>query len=756
MKIVTTLIVIFIAQFFVAHRHALASGYDVDLHPTTPYEYWHDYCGFPDVIPNIYEIPDGSLATMLDAEAMLVRAQCSGSTCASGSQIVPRTDDPNYWRFTQVDTNVYFPGTTTLLGGQVPFYAETRFAPNGRSGFLIAPNILATAAHSTDFNPADFVVVFNLRSKLDPVTQTCIAPDPEHIPASDIYFPRAIDPLIANTLTTYGFLTFSDYAAFYLDRPAVDHPYLRVRSTGRAAPVDVLAMAGHPLRLRTKLQYGMTYAGDKANFSLPQILYPLFDNFYIIDGESGSPVYNLDRNYVESVVGSPLGQGCLFVDGDATEVYFYDLCDDVSDPTQLPPPPPFHEVNEGPISTLASLVPTPYLRVDPLNDVTYVLPINGIATPSQTIYAATASSSEAANTQISVSVAPVSVPGEPNFVTIPASYATSLIPGASTDVVANAFVPSGTPCGVYDRYVVIADETHGFRDRMLHRFEVGMTDFDVAPTETQEMYGIAVPSVPDRLEYTLSNTRPTPVSVAVTIDESWAFVIPSPSGNTSFTLAAAGQAGSTKTIGVKLRSAAYSLAAGDHPFTVTFAAQGNCALSNPQQRSGVFHNASLSLLDEVDAYVPVPTPPSAPLTASFDIDESFCIGDMTFKLDNGSVLPLLGLTLADWTPHLALTLDHEGASGTTSIDLWANNALPAGWSVPTYEDTDLDVNVETLLLDNNGNSPPTGAHLSEVFNGANAQGQWTMKVVDNGSNPGRNEALLTRWRLEFWPGACSP
>jgi len=730
-------LIVFVQALFANPLHATEP--ETDLHPNTPYEYWADYCGYPDVIPNLYEIAGGSLSRMLDAEVMLARV----------GQLVQRTDDPNFWHFVQTDTNINFPGTTIPIGGQVPFYGETRLAPNGRSGILIAPNIVATAPHTTDFNPADFIVVFNVKATKNPTTGACVPPDPEHIPAGNVYFPRAVNPLIANTLqyyfNIYGQWTGVDYAAFYLDRAVPDHQYVRIRKTGSASSPDVLAMAGHPFRMRTKLQYGMSYAGDETNFSFPDFVYPTFNDFYLLDGESGSAVYNLDRNYVETLVGSVIGFGCLNIFGSS----MYDLCDDI------PESPPYtgtptHDINQGPISTLANLVPTPYLRVDPLNDVTYILPINGSPYPAQTLYTAKASATETVNTQISVSISPTSTP----ILLTAGSYNSSLAPGASTTVAANAMVPTGTPCGVYDRSFTIVDQTHGFRDRMLHRFEIGMTDYDVTPTESQDIYGASAPSVPAQLNYTLTNTRPTPVSLTPSFDQTWVSLAPVIGGSPTINLAAAGQAGATKTISVRLTSAAYSLPAGDHPFTMTLTDKGGCSLNGPTQRSGVFHKGTLLLSEELDEFVPIPSPPSNPVTSTFTVDESFCIGDASFMLDNAFAGTVIGIPLVNWAPHLSLTLEHTNASGTTSISLWANNPVPAGWTIPTYYDPDLAATVETLLLDNHANLPPTGARLSQAFNGDDAQGQWTFKVVDDGLIPGRNEALLTQWQLELKQGSC--
>lgn len=169
----------------------------------------------------------------------------------------------------------------------------------------------------------------------------------------------------------------------------------------------------------------------------------------------------------------------------------------------------------------------------------------------------------------------------------------------------------------------------------------------------------------------------------------------------------------------------------------------------------MFHKGTLLLTEELGVFVPIPSPPTAPVTSSFTVDESFCIGDTSLKLDNGTVGSVIGLPLADWVPHLSLTLEHTNSSGTTSISLWANNVLPAGWPIPTHYDTELFANIETLLLDNHANLPPTGARLSQAFNGDDASGQWTFKVVDDGLIPGRAEALLTQWQLELKQGLCN-
>jgi hypothetical protein len=728
---------------------ARADGQSTDIHPATPYEYWGDYCGYPDIIPNIYEIAGGSLWRGLTAEALMVRVD----------QIEQRSDDPNFWRFNQTQPNIYSPGTTIPLTGQVPFQNELRFAPNVRSGALVGPDIFATAPHRNDFNPANFVVVFNLAAKKDPVTQACILPDPEHIPASDLYHARATNPLIANTIlhyyNIYGAWTGVDYAAFYLDRVPTGHPYLRLRKTGGIAPTDTLALIGHPFGLRTKLQYGIGYAGEETNISYPAFSFPTFNDFYLLEGMSGGPVVNLDKNYIETVVGSPTGSGCLgyYTDSYTNPTYevMYDLCDDVAEPPGFDTFPPFHEINEGPISTLADLVPTLYLRASPLNDVTYVLPVGGTPSPAQTVYTAVASSNETVNTAVLVGLSPTTMPTNEPGIAI-GSYSTSLAPGASTNVTVTANVPASAACGIYDRTVAIIDQTHGFRDVMHHRFELGMTDFTIASAQPLDLYAIAAPSMPAQITFTLTNTRPSATTVAVSANQTWASL-----SSASVSLAAAGQPGASATVSVSLATAAFSLTTGDYPITLSFADQSGCAITPTRTQTVLFHKGKLVLTQAfADPFVPMPTPPGSPTQSYVDVPETFCISDMSVRLDTITSGDNAGDHLAVWAPHLGLSLDYVHGTTSYSSPLWANSALPAGWTVPTSYDPALFADIETLLLDRYANSPPNGVNWSPYVGKNAPAGRWTLKITDDGvGSTGRNGTIAPQWILEIHGSAAT-
>lgn len=715
--------------------------------PTTPFQYWSDPCGYAG-IPSTYV---GDISRMKEATAMLVPMD----------QFERRTDDPNYYRFKNPEANLNYPGSSDPWGGETPFVGanQTRFAQRGRTAFLIAPNIVATASHSPwppgdprNFNPYGFYVVFDVMKK-ETSPGICTEPDPEHIPATNVYVAKPVsqqpigDALIADTMLEYrdgSYPMFVDYGAFYLDRAVpASRRYLRIRDHGHLAPYDHFAIISHPLRLTTKLLYGMTYAGDAAIPGHPEFTSPQFDDFYLIDGTSGAPVYNVDRDFVEVAASGGSGLGCTNIVAPVS-VFNPNPYWEVRDACDATPREGEHVatgVNPGGISYLATLVPRPYLSVDPLDDVDYVLPINGTPSPAQTTYTATASPTMTGNTSISAYVATPPA-GEPAFLQV-GGYNASLAPGSSTAISVNVSVPTGTACGVYDRYMTVADLTHSFGDKMRHRFEIGMTDFSVTPDAPSDIFAVTAPSLPDGIAYTLTNERPTAVTVVASLGQSWlTFASGSPN---SVTLAPAGQSGSSQSIIVKLGSNAYTFADGDYPFSVTFAAQGSCALNAPVQRQGVFHKGIVRYRKTLDALVFPPTPANDPITDGFTVAASFCVRDIKARFNSQSGGGS-GVPWSIWAPSVRVYLDFSGAT-SASGQLWNLDALPSGWSVPSVPGPYSSV-IETLLLDRYQNVPPTGiANLSKFIN-TNANGQWSFRLYDDGLQS-VNTGILESWELEL-------
>lgn len=183
--------------------------------------------------------------------------------------------------------------TSTIL--TQPFSSRYRLCDGGRfasqptapfcSGFLVAPDIIATAGHCidgrSDLPTINFVFGFRMLN---------ISSAEVVIPNKDIYYGIEI---IKRKYERSGNL--DDYALIRLDRPVTDHRVLNVRREGKIADGAKLFVLGHPSGLPLK------YA-DNA-----EVNQNLRSNFFeatldTFAGNSGSPVFNQDTNEVEGIL----------------------------------------------------------------------------------------------------------------------------------------------------------------------------------------------------------------------------------------------------------------------------------------------------------------------------------------------------------------------------------------------------------------------------------------------------------------------
>ncbi len=152
------------------------------------------------------------------------------------------------------------------------------------SGFLVAPDIIATAGHCTNdpnLKVEDICFVFGFR--LDEHGQT-----PAAFPNSEIYRGREL----IDFRYTEG---ATDWALVRLDRPVPNHPIARIRRAGRVSLQQSLHVVGHPCGLPAK------YA-DKAEVRTNNDPAFFLANLDTYGGNSGSPVFNHDDNVVEGIL----------------------------------------------------------------------------------------------------------------------------------------------------------------------------------------------------------------------------------------------------------------------------------------------------------------------------------------------------------------------------------------------------------------------------------------------------------------------
>jgi hypothetical protein len=140
------------------------------------------------------------------------------------------------------------------------------------SGFLVAPQIMATAGHcinSGNVQNVRFVFGFKMNAPGEPTTR---------INNSEIYRGSRI---IGHELTDNG----PDWALVELDRPVQNHPPVKIRSSGKiedSAPVYVI---GHPCGLPMKVAGG-AIVRDNNN---PNFMVCNLDTY---GGNSGSAVFS--------------------------------------------------------------------------------------------------------------------------------------------------------------------------------------------------------------------------------------------------------------------------------------------------------------------------------------------------------------------------------------------------------------------------------------------------------------------------------
>lgn len=150
------------------------------------------------------------------------------------------------------------------------------------SGFLVAPDIIATAGHCADANDVTtirFVFGFRMLSKTQ--AQTVIN-------NADIYSGAS---LVGRKLTTSG----TDWALVRLDRAVANRRVLPIRRTGKIADKQKLHVIGHPVGLPAKFAGGATVRDNQ-----PQAFFVA--NLDTYGGNSGSPVFNSDTHVVEGIL----------------------------------------------------------------------------------------------------------------------------------------------------------------------------------------------------------------------------------------------------------------------------------------------------------------------------------------------------------------------------------------------------------------------------------------------------------------------
>ena len=150
------------------------------------------------------------------------------------------------------------------------------------SGFLVAPDIIATAGHCVNAgNVTNVRFVFGFRMRNATTAETVIN-------NGEIYHGVAI---IGRQEVGNG----PDWALVRIDRPVTNHRIVRIRRTGRIGDTQAVHVIGHPSGLPTKFAGGAAVRNNQPNAFFVA-------NLDTYGGNSGSPVFNSDTHEVEGIL----------------------------------------------------------------------------------------------------------------------------------------------------------------------------------------------------------------------------------------------------------------------------------------------------------------------------------------------------------------------------------------------------------------------------------------------------------------------
>jgi V8-like Glu-specific endopeptidase len=152
------------------------------------------------------------------------------------------------------------------------------------TGFLIAPDVIATAGHcvskSTDCKNYSWAFDYKIPSS---TATTAI------IPKSSVYRCKSIIATVNSSTTK------DDYAIIRLDRKVLDRSPLEIRRTGKIIERAPLVLIGHPKGLPLKIAPG---ANVRSNTATKYFVANL-DSY---GGNSGSPVFDALTGVVEGIL----------------------------------------------------------------------------------------------------------------------------------------------------------------------------------------------------------------------------------------------------------------------------------------------------------------------------------------------------------------------------------------------------------------------------------------------------------------------
>lgn len=606
-----------------------------------------------------------------------------------------------------------------LDDGGAPICSDSRFygelsAQAGRTGVLIGPNLILTAAHTAPLDPSQWLVVF--RDSLATAGGSgCSNFKWTNIPATDVYQP-ASSSTVVNLFGSSG--GKYDYAAFQLSTPVTGRDPVKIRRSGSPRFGNATISVGYPLRTAEKVSTAAIFAGVNdatTGFGVGSYLYANHLNGF--DGSSGSPDYDIDDETINDVVAgsnnarfeTAPGLSCLIA----------------VDENLVTP------VN-GPLVDIATSIPRYDILVSPLTHIVHKSDLGAVTPQPITTYSVLPAPSGGNLILLNSISGPTGPATTTPVVSLSPSSGIYTVPAGGMTFNFNASTTAITQCGTWDFEVNVLDVSRNENNYARHRFEVGLVEISAEPEDDWIVEDMG-PTYSQTRTYTVKNVRPTATTIEVYAggDLPSSVLTINGGGMQTATLGPAGSPTDTATfvIGISSSINAASAPNTDYNLFVDFANTNfQCAAQDVQQRNIKFRRNEKKVISAQGSTL-LANPASGQslgVASRFDFDltglANYCVTDI--NLDVGMPSPGGGLAGVPQDVRITLT----SPSGQSGI-IWDRNISPGG----SYSITDTfdSVMMGMLHLDDQV-SPPLGPKHLSYFNGLSLPGHWYVDVQSAG------------------------
>lgn len=419
--------------------------------------------------------------------------------------------------------------------------------------------------------------------------------------------------------------------------------------------------------------------------------------------------------------------------------------------------------------TIASYLPPTELLVKPLDTLKQAHRTGPITDPVTT-YTLTAPKHPEASATIDYEIVPSAAPplGEP-WLSIASGtpLVGTLTAGDQLVFDVTTMKPTSPPsCQTYERSFKIIDKTHNLTDVVRQRIEIGYNGFTINGGSTAPLMleGIEIP-YRDETDLAVHNPYLTAIAVRIEANQPWLRIdtiegtVLAPAVHNIIV-----NPGETRNIPIGLSPVANSLTAdGETAYSAQLSVSAfgtSCTLTPPGSVGVTFTPGRLSITQPINAQVPpaVGGSPGTPLTSSIQVDENFCIDEITasYGIRMADTLPNF---VANWITESSWRIARPGSLNT--IPLWHRNVPPPsvfGGVQPLCISPEGSVeNCYRLKRGAPDNLPTTDCsffaplpceEVTDVI-GTAGRGTWSTALRDHSTSGTSKQPIILEWGLTF-------